>query len=91
MPCQGYDRRRAARSAAEPLHHPPLEGPQAKHQINLTDEGSRIMPMAGATARRRFPRPGQWLSAAALASSALRASGVALASAARRAALASPP
>jgi hypothetical protein len=26
---------------------PPLEGPQAKDQINLTDEDSRIMPVAG--------------------------------------------
>jgi hypothetical protein len=26
---------------------PPLEGPQAKDQINLTHEDSRIMPVAG--------------------------------------------
>src|ERR1700683_3573157 len=26
---------------------PPLEGPQPKDQINLTDEDSRIMPVAG--------------------------------------------
>jgi hypothetical protein len=26
---------------------PPLEGPQPKDRINLTDEDSRIMPMAG--------------------------------------------
>jgi hypothetical protein len=39
-------RRRAARPVAEPLS-PPLEGPQPKDQINLTDEESRIMPVAG--------------------------------------------
>jgi hypothetical protein len=36
---QGY------RGAVRPA--PPLEGPQAKDQINLTDEDSRIMPVAG--------------------------------------------
>src|SRR5271170_201332 len=41
---------------------PPLEGPQPKDQINLTDEDSRIMPVAGggferATTRRRWWPP----------------------------------
>src|SRR5271156_3323521 len=39
---------------------PPVEGPQPKDQINLTDEDSRIMPVAGlnsATTRRRWWPP----------------------------------
>ena len=41
---------------------PPLEGPQPKDQINLTDEDSRIMPVAGGGfeqcyTRRRWWRP----------------------------------
>src|SRR6201981_404137 len=32
---------------------PPLEGPQAKDQINLTDEDSRIMPVAGGAVEPR--------------------------------------
>src|SRR6266702_8172016 len=33
---------------------PPLEGPQPKDQINLTDEGSRIMPVAGGGFDQRY-------------------------------------
>src|SRR5436190_3017160 len=40
-------RRRAARSRAAAPPTPPLDGPQPKDQINLTDEDSRIMPVAG--------------------------------------------
>jgi hypothetical protein len=33
--------------AKERFEREPLEAPQAKDQINLTDEDSRIMPVAG--------------------------------------------
>ena len=44
---------------------PPVEGPQPKDQINLTDEDSRIMPVAGggfdqSTRRRWWRRRAFW-------------------------------
>ena len=40
-------RRRRARSPAGGLPQPPVEGPLPTDQVNLTDEESRIMPVAG--------------------------------------------
>jgi hypothetical protein len=43
-------REKAAANAKKPGGRPPappVEGPQPKDQINLTDEDSRIMPVAG--------------------------------------------
>ena len=39
--------RRPARSLAASRPQPPVEGPLPNDQINLTDEDSRIMPVAG--------------------------------------------
>src|SRR3974390_2478348 len=36
---------------------PPLEGPQPKDQINLTDQDSRIMPVAGGGGGERYKPP----------------------------------